>query len=212
MSDPRHFSPAYERNIGPIRDVLRERMPESGCVLEVASGPGQHIMALAELFPDLTWLPSDADPDTLDSIARWTADCPNVLPPIALDVSRDDWHEDVWLAIRDSGKAGLNSPRAILAVNLLHIAPWIVTLGLIRGAATLLPSGGGLYIYGCFRVDGRDTSPSNVQFDRSLQAKDPRWGIRDTAEIARVAEHVDMCVAAQIEMPSNNLMLVLRRL
>lgn len=53
--------PAADRNKGPILEVLQECLPKKGFVFEVASGPGQHVVHFAKVFPDLTFLPSDCD-------------------------------------------------------------------------------------------------------------------------------------------------------
>jgi hypothetical protein len=60
--DLRLSSPAALRNRGPISDVLRDILPETGTVLEIASGSGEHIIHFAGLFPALDWQPSDPSP------------------------------------------------------------------------------------------------------------------------------------------------------
>ena len=40
-------APAAARNVGPIGDVLQEWLPQSGLVLEIASGTGEHALAFA---------------------------------------------------------------------------------------------------------------------------------------------------------------------
>src|SRR5579864_4355646 len=91
--DPRLYAPAVARNREPILAVLRERLPPSGLVLEVASGSGEHAAFFAQALPHLTWQPSDNDPRALDSIAGFRAACaaPNLLPPLLLDVQTAPW-------------------------------------------------------------------------------------------------------------------------
>ena len=65
----RRHAPATERNREPIIEVLAEVLPETGLVLEIASGTGEHAAAFATRFPRLDWQPSDPDADSRDSIA-----------------------------------------------------------------------------------------------------------------------------------------------
>ncbi len=71
-ADGRLCSPSFERNFAPIRDALRAYLDgRDGTVLEIGSGTGQHIAHWAGEFPDLTWVPSDIDPQHHASIAAW---------------------------------------------------------------------------------------------------------------------------------------------
>ena len=54
----------------------------------------------------------------------------------------------------------------VFCINVIHITPWAATVGLLRGAAAVLPLSGMLYVYGPFRREGRHTAPSNEAFDR----------------------------------------------
>ena len=56
----RHF-PATARNREAIADLLKRYLPERGTVLEIGSGSGEHALYFSDLFPDLTWQPSDPD-------------------------------------------------------------------------------------------------------------------------------------------------------
>ncbi|MBW8785481.1 MAG: DUF938 domain-containing protein, partial [Novosphingobium sp.] len=46
-NDERQYAPATARNRDPIVAVLREVLPASGLVLEVASGTGEHVVHFA---------------------------------------------------------------------------------------------------------------------------------------------------------------------
>ena len=59
MSDDRQFAPATLRNRDFIRDVLRDVLPTTGDILEVASGSGEHIVHFARNFPALVFQPSE---------------------------------------------------------------------------------------------------------------------------------------------------------
>lgn len=200
MTDARRFAPAAARNRGPILAVLRTLLPARGLVLEVASGSGEHAIHVAADFPALTVQPSDPDPEARASITAWTAEAglPNIRPALALDAGAADWP----LAAAD----------AVLCINMIHIAPWPATEGLVRGAARLLPPGGPLILYGPFRRGGAHTAPSNAAFDDSLRAQDPRWGVRDLEAVAALAAAAGFGAPEVTAMPANNLVLVFRRL
>ncbi|MEX0759783.1 MAG: DUF938 domain-containing protein [Tistlia sp.] len=199
--DGRLFAPAAERNAAPLASVLESLLPGQGRLLELASGTGQHAVFLAERLPGLAWLPSDPDPAARASIEAWrqAAGLPNLEPPLPLDATRDGWAE------------GLPPVSAVLCVNMIHIAPWSACLGLLAGAARLLPEGGPLILYGPFRRVGVPTAPSNESFDRSLRARDPRWGLRKLEAVMAAAAPLGLALEALVEMPANNLTLALRR-
>src|SRR3546814_7730291 len=70
--DARRKAPATRRNRDAIAQVLREILPGTVRVLEIASGSGEHVVHFAGLFPHLSWQPSDTHPDALTSISGWT--------------------------------------------------------------------------------------------------------------------------------------------
>ncbi len=192
-------SPAASRNVGPITEVLRDWLPPSGLVLEVASGSGEHALAFARAFPHLQWQPSDPEPAAFASIATWQAEqaVPNLLPPLRLDVEEADWP--------------VERAAALLAINLVHISPWSASLGLLEGAARLLPSGGPLILYGPWIVDGEPIAPSNVAFDKDLRRRDSRWGLRRVSALAEAAAQRGLRLIAERSMPANNRMLLFTR-
>ena len=93
MSDDRQYAPATLRNRDFILDVLRDVLPMTGVILEIASGSGEHIVHFARNFPALVFQPSDPEPDARLSIAAWmkATGVTNVRAPIALDVSHSVW-------------------------------------------------------------------------------------------------------------------------
>ena len=198
----KRFAPASARNQEPILEALRQRLPETGRALEIASGTGQHVAAFAAAFPGLDWQPSDPDPDARSSIVAWTehAGVKNVRPPLAIDVTRGSW----WSAL----KPGFD---VVVAVNLLHIAPWEATCGLCAGAAALLSGNGLLAVYGAFARDGALIPESNVAFDADLRRRNPAWGVRDTRAVSEVAAKHGLTLADCLSLPANNLMLIFRR-
>ena len=199
LDDGRWRSGPAERNKGPILEILRRFLPQTGLVLEIASGTGQHVAHFAGALPGLTWQPSDADAELRASVALWTREeeHANVNVPLDLDVCRSPWP----LARAD----------AIVCINMIHGATWAATQGLFRGAGRVLSAGGIVFLYGPYRRFGRHTASSNERFDAQLRAQDPEWGLRDMEEVARTAGKEGIDLVATIEMPANNFSLVLRK-
>jgi hypothetical protein len=199
MTDSRRNAPATERNRDPILAVLRTVLPTSGTVLEVASGTGEHIVHFAAALPALSWQPSDPDAQSRASIDAWVAHArlPNVAAAIDLDAASDNWP-----AARTD---------AILCINMVHISPWGSAEGLLAGAEKLLAPGAPLFLYGPFLRSDVPTAPSNLAFDHSLKARDPRWGLRDLDAVVARAASYRLARERVVEMPANNLSVVFRR-
>jgi hypothetical protein len=100
---------------------------------------------------------------------------------------------------------------AVFCANVVHIAPWPVAEGLFAGASKYLRPDGRLFLYGPFKRDGRHTAISNAVFDTSLRNGNPEWGVRDVADVGRLAETVGLVLVDVTEMPANNLILVFAR-
>ena len=193
------FAPAAARNGAAILEVLRRVLPNAGDVLEVASGTGEHAVRFAAALPHLRWRPSDPERRALGSIAAHAraAGLPNLLAPVELDA-----RSPVWPVTRAD---------AVLCINMIHIAPFAATEGLLAGAGRLLPDGGPLCLYGPFRLDGAHTAESNARFDADLRVRDPEWGVRDLEAVVAAAAGHGLRLAARIAMPANNLVVVLRK-
>jgi len=199
MNDKCLVAPSAARNRDPILAVLRKILPTKGLALEIASGSGEHIVHFASAVPTLTFQPSDPNPEARESIKAWTEKLglANVRPPVVLDASRPPWP--------------LSWADVIFCINMLHISPWSSTLGLFNHAWEILPPGAPLYLYGPFLRKGVETAPSNLEFDASLRAQNPEWGLRDLAEVTEVARENEFMGPEVIEMPANNLSLIFRK-
>jgi hypothetical protein len=196
--DARLHAPATARNREPILAVLRSHLPSRGLVLEIASGSGEHVVHVARAFPGLDFQPSDPDPQARASIDAWRAatGLPNIKPALALDAAAEPWP--------------ISTADAVLCINMIHIAPWEATIGLMRGAGILLRANGMLYLYGPFRRDGTHTAPSNAAFDRSLRMQNSSWGVRDLEAMTALAISHGFAEPVVEEMPANNLSLIFR--
>jgi len=155
-------------------------------------------------LPDLVFQPSDPDAAARASIAARAqqSGLTNVRAPLALDAT-ERWHLPHEIAA---------SLAAIYCFNMIHIAPWRATLGLLRNAAQALPPQGVLYLYGPYRRGGRHTAPSNESFDRDLRARNADWGVRNVEDVIAEAASQRLAFVEIVEMPANNLSVVLRRM
>jgi len=192
-------APAALRNREPIAEVLRGVLPTRGLVLEIASGTGEHSSFFAETFPKLEWQPTDQDEDTVRWLAerRARATLANLRPPLWLDATRSQWP--------------LDHADAVLCINMVHISPWKATVGLLGGAARILPVEAPLILYGPYRRRDVPTAPSNEAFDQSLRSRDPEWGLREVEAVSAEAAAHGLSFERFVEMPANNLTLIYRR-
>ena len=99
------FSESCERNKEPILGALKQVFPEQGCVLEIGSCTGQHLVFFARALPNLTWQPSDQK-EYLPGLARRVnlEGSANILDAVELDVTRS-WPEGHFDAVYSSNTA-----------------------------------------------------------------------------------------------------------
>ncbi|WP_371060534.1 DUF938 domain-containing protein [Rhodosalinus sp. 5P4] len=194
-------APAAERNAGPIADLVAEFAPASGRALELASGTGQHAVALARRLPALDWQPSDIDPARLASIRAWAAEAalPNLRAPVTLDATAPGW-------------ADAHGPRdLVVVINLFHLVSAAECETLVHEAARALSPGGTLIVYGPFMRAGELTSEGDRAFHARLAAADPEIGYKDDFDTLDMMIAAGLTPRAAIEMPANNLGLVAGR-
>lgn len=189
--DPRLFSDSCERNREPILEVLREILPETGLVLEVGCGTGQHAAFFGAELPELRWQPTDRDDRAHRSVRGWARhhDADNVLPPRVFDLFDEP---------------PVDSADALVCINTIHIAPWEATARLFEHASSVLSAAAPLVLYGPFRYEHRPLEPSNVRFDQWLKKRDPRSGIRTYEEVDAIARQHGFEPDGDRAMPANN--------
>jgi len=110
---------------------------------------------------------------------------PNLLPPLALDAAAPSWP--------------VERADAVMAINMIHIAPWRAAEGLMAGAARVLAPGGILYLYGPTRrmaaTQRRATPPSTPPCGRATRngacatGRGARAGRRAWARFRRTRRH-----------------------
>ena len=154
---------------------------------------------MARALPALQWQPSDVDEAARRSIVAHArrSGLPNLRSPLAIDATRQPWP--------------VSQADAIVAINMIHIAPWNAATGLMAGAGAILAKGGVLYLYGPFREGGAHTAPSNAAFDESLRARDASWGVRDVEAVVDAGRARGLDLVERVAMPANNLSLVFRK-
>jgi SAM-dependent methyltransferase len=200
MDDARISAPSATRNRDPILSVLLRHLPPQGRVLEIASGSGEHVQYIARAASrGLVFQPSDPDPAARVSIDAWTNHYgqANIEQALTLDAASDVWP--------------VTAAAAVLCINMIHIAPWAATVGLVRGAARILPQGGLLYLYGPYHRGGQPTAPGNAVFDAELRRRNPAWGVRDLEAVTALTDAAGFGAPHIETMPANNLSLILRR-
>lgn len=199
----RLFSPSAARNRDAILAVFLNHMPTTGKILEIGSGTGEHAVHFAASLPFVEWRAGDPDPESRASIATWRAHAKleNLKGPHAIDVMAADW------ALRAGGDFD-----GLVSINMIHIAPFAAAKGVIAGAGQILRPGGKLFFYGPFARDGEHISASNAEFDRSLKARNPAWGVRDLdREILPRAHDAGLVLERTVEMPANNLSVIFKK-
>jgi hypothetical protein len=188
------FSPACERNKGPILEVLEQVLPRQGTVLEIGSGTGQHVVHFSDRLPFLHWQPSDRS-ENLPALSLRIHEegGPAIFPPITLDVLTA-WPEQDFAAI--------------YSANTAHIMSWKAVCAMFGGVASHLLHAGVFCLYGPFNENGAFTAASNAAFHEQLRSENPDMGLRDLADLEKLAASQQLRLARRFSLPANNQLLV----
>lgn len=192
------FSQSCENNKGPILEHLQRLFAPCGSVLELASGTAQHATWFASHLPHLSWQPTELPANLATLVPRcaaYTGD--NLLPPLALDVTRHPWP----VAPGD----------AVFTANSFHIMPFTAVAACFEELARRAQPGTLLCVYGPFNYGGRYTSDSNARFDQWLASQHPDSAIRDFEAVDELASAAGFVLREDSPMPANNRLLVWRR-
>ncbi len=203
--DKRLFFPATKRNRNAIGEVLKEYLPEQGCLLEIASGSGEHGVAFQKLLPGIIWQASDPNSAYRKSIAAWIdyeGLEKKMPPPLDLDVEQKKWP----LPEKESSQLC-----GIVCINMLHISHWNCTKALFTGGEKYLSKGFQLILYGPFKISGVHTAKSNEVFDKSLRDSNQSWGVRNIEDVNEIAKTHRFKFEEVIKMPANNLTVIYTR-
>ena len=193
---------AAESNKNAILEVLKKELSTNVTVLEIGSGTGQHAATFCSCLPTIDWIPSDVNSDSFESITSWkkVVSAENMEPPRLIDAASPNWNI-----------GNVNRISAIVAINVIHISSFDVTLGILNGANRYLGKGGILYFYGPFFQNNAEPTESNRAFDQYLRNQNEYWGIRTLDEIEVLAKDRRLHLDKTIEMPKNNLSVIFQK-
>ncbi len=188
----------FASNSQPKLSVLKKELSENANVLELASGCGQHADFFCQQFPNVSWQPTEINVDLLPSIQAYSTDSlhGNLKHPMLLD-ARSDW--------------SLDTVDAIVSINLLHVSPWEVCTGVLENAGKYLNTNGLILFYGPFIRPDVETAPKNLMFQQRLKSMNPSWGIPDLVTVGEEAAKHNIQLKCLYELPSNNVIVVLKK-
>ncbi len=202
--DNRLNFPATIRNREVIAKVLSNYIPPNGCILEIASGSGEHGVFFQKTFPSIIWQTSDPELVHRKSIISWIDHyglSSRMPEPLAVDVEKRPWPINKQLRLLIKG---------IVCINMIHITPWSCTQDFFEESKTYLNKNNFLMLYGPFFRKDILTSQSNLNFDKSLKMKNPLWGIRHLDKVNEIAIKNKFVHVKTIEMPVDNLSVIYR--
>jgi SAM-dependent methyltransferase len=191
----KRYAESSEVNKIPILAVLKDIFAGCKRVLEIASGTGQHAVYFGRELPHLIWQPSELKQNII-GIQSWLdeAQLPNVLAPLAIDINDTHWP--------------VETVDAIFNANTVHIISWPEVERMFAHIARIIEPGGCVCLYGPYNYNGKFTSESNARFDAWLKSRDPKSGVRDFEAVNQLAAIHGLQLLHDIEMPSNNRILV----
>lgn len=189
-----YYSPAADRNKGPILEVLRELFEEDDRkALEVGTGTGQHALEFSKFFPHIKWNASDVEANVriLRELGRLDGQ-KNIEGPFVYECGKD------------------RPPKGpfdiVYTANTFHIMPWKSVKSFFKDLEGLRP-GARLLVYGPFQYQDRELEPSNAAFHESLRERDPASGIRKFEDVLNQAQKRGLRLLKDYEMPANNRLL-----
>lgn len=190
------FNAAADRNKEAIGDALAPYLAHATTLLEIGSGSGQHAIYLSQRFDHLQWQVTEQQPNLNGlQLAIAEVNCERIEPPFALEVSTYPGCESKNYSFAYSANTahimGLEEVASMFAI----VNSCLVTEGLFA-------------LYGPFAENGKHNSEGNIAFDQALRSEDPKMGIRDVAELKKMAGESNLALQKTIAMPANNRILL----
>ena len=191
------FSDACERNKIPILKVLNEEL-DSGTVLEIGSGTGQHSVFFSKEIPSIKWYPSDTT-SNFESLNAFVTNYQNknLQTPLIIDITQDEWIDF--------------KVDYVFTSNTFHIINNALLTFFFYQCSKVINANGKLIIYGPFKFDNQFNSPSNQTFDELLKESDSFSGLKNFEEIVSIALKFDFNFSKKYEMPAYNNILVFKK-
>eukprot|EP00466_Bigelowiella_natans_P001204 jgi/Bigna1/76730/fgenesh1_pg.43_\ len=207
------------------------------------------LRVLEPLNVSVSWQPSDLNEQRFPSILAWALSSRLsqngvIRNPIKIDASRTSWEEELLenpvdkrlsvqyifvfvfvlvFPVRNPREEIEKSKRydVVYCSNCIHIAPWDVARGILRGSGRLLRENGVVIFYGPFAVNGTLSPDSNISFHRYLKTENSDWGIsrasascslrRDIRDVETEARHNGLLLKEMLPMPANNFLVVFQK-
>ena len=191
------FSDACERNKIPILKVLNEEL-DSGTVLEIGSGTGQHSVFFSKEIHSIKWYPSDTI-SNFESLNAFVTNYQNknLQTPLIIDITQDEWIDF--------------KVDYVFTSNTFHIINNALLTFFFYQSSKVMKANGKLIIYGPFKFDNQFNSPSNQTFDELLKESDSFSGLKNFEEIVSIALKFDFIFSKKYEMPAYNNILVFKK-
>lgn len=193
------YSPAADRNKGPIFSILSQYIGENGRLLEIGTGTGQHAIHMSQKMPNLHWVTSDQE-QNLSGIKQWLkeAKLPNIHGPEKLVIGVDDF----------PSKRPFDY---VFTANTLHIMSWKQNKTLFKLLGKRLREGCLVFFYGPFNYNNQYISNTNKDFDLMLKTNDAKSGIRNFEDVVAAMNKAGFKLLKDHVMPANNQLLVFER-
>jgi SAM-dependent methyltransferase len=200
-SDGKLLAPSALRNSAAIVNLISGLAPRAGHVFEIASGTGQHIVALARALPHLEWHPTEIAADRIDSINAYAAEAglDNLHQAQLLDATTKGWADDH------------PAYDLIYLGNLLHLISDDAAVSILSETAKALAPDGTFVIYGPFMRAGKLTSDGDAKFHNELHTANPDIGYKNDAWVKQVLTAAGMHAIIAQDMPANNLAFIAKR-
>ncbi|SNX83043.1 uncharacterized protein MEPE_01749 [Melanopsichium pennsylvanicum] len=225
-------APAIAEALAPLLSLVPSASSplRTPVILEVASGFGHQIHAIASKYTHYQFQPSEADAYPRIQIDANNDELTNVSRAEALDLlDQNDWltlvHNVSGETVGDvKGCEDEGLFAGVIACNLTHVAPWKVTESLFshldprvgyvtqQGYCNLVDrKRGWIAIYGAFNENASFTSEANRKFDKAIRSRNSEFGLRDVqSELLPLAYRHGYELTDRIEMPAGNLLLIFK--